>query len=214
MPSSNGLASAAAVLGVLVAMLVDGRRAPAIAAVAVALGLAPGLGAIGGGEGLLVLAGAAAAAVAGSAMAALLGRRPSGARRLNPSIPVFAPANRLFGSRSARLVAAALGIPVASWVSSNVSVGAVAAVSGLLFPAAYAWTCGAFRLLLSRSIVDLAAGMSMVALGAATAWQVRAGADAVNGAAVLAGLAPAAAMVAGWLEGRSARGTLPRPTSP
>ena len=87
-------------------------------------------------------------------------------------------------------------------------------MSGLLFPAAYAWTCGAFRLLLSRSIVDLAAGMSMVALGAATAWQVRAGADAVNGAAVLAGLAPAAAMVAGWLEGRSARGTLPRPTSP
>ena len=89
-------------------------------------------------------------------------------------------------------------------------VGEIAAVQGLLFPAAYAWCCGALRLVVSRTVVDLAAGLSMVAFATASAWVLRSGPDALTGAAVIASLVPISAFVAGWLGG----GRVPAPPAP
>jgi hypothetical protein len=124
---------------------------------------------------------------------------------LDPLIPAFAPPLRLFGPRSVRAWGAALAVPVASWVSFNVSIGAVAAVQGILFPVAYVWACGGLRLLVARTVEDLAVGVAMVGLSSATAWLIRGGPDAYVGAAALALLAPISATVAGWLGGRHAR---------
>jgi hypothetical protein len=45
----------------------------------------------------------------------------------------------------------------------------------------------------------------MLSRAGATAWLIRAGPDALSGAAILSLLAPAAALVSGWLAGRYGR---------
>jgi hypothetical protein len=125
--------------------------------------------------------------------------------RLDPTIPAFAPADRLFGPRSSRAFGAAAAIPVASWVSFNVPIGQVTAVEGLLFPIAYTWSCGVIRLLLARTLEDLAVAVAMVSVATGTAWLLRSGTDSFPGAALACVLAPLSALLAGWLHGRSSR---------
>jgi hypothetical protein len=202
---SAPLLSAAGVLAAVVAMMVDGRRAVAIAVVILAGGMAPTAATFGGAPGVAVLAGSALVAVLLSWSAWAAGRLLPWVAGLDPTIPAFAPTARLFGPRSIRAFGAALAVPIASWVSFNIPVGQVTAVQGFLFPTAYAWSCGVIRLLVARTVADLAVGVAMVSLSTGTAWLLRGGADSLPGAGLACAVAPVAALVAGWLAGRSSR---------
>jgi hypothetical protein len=205
---SAPLLSAAGVIAAAVAIMVDGRRAVAIAIVVLAAGLAPTAATFGGAPGVAVLGASAIAAVLLSWAGWLGGRVLPWLSGLDPTIPAFAPSDRLFGPRSGRAFGAAVAIPVASWVSFNVPVGQIATVEGLLFPIAYAWTCGVIRLVVARNVEDLGVGVAMVGIATATAWLLRSGADSIPGAALACVVAPLAAFLAGWLNGRSSRRVL------
>jgi hypothetical protein len=205
---SAPLLSAAGVIAAAVAIMVDGRRAVAIAIVVLAAGLAPTAATFGGAPGVAVLGASAIAAVLLSWAGWLGGRVLPWLSGLDPTIPAFAPSDRLFGPRSGRAFGAAVAIPVASWVSFNVPVGQIATVEGLLFPIAYAWTCGVIRLVVARNVEDLGVGVAMVGIATATAWLLRSGADSIPGAALACVVAPLAAFLAGWLNGRSSRRAL------
>lgn len=205
MPESEPLLSSLAVLAGVIAMVVDGRNAVAIASAVAALGLAPSAGSVGGGSAILVLAGAGLAGVVAEIVARPLARRVRWGSGLDPAIPIFAGGRELFGPRSIRVFAAALALPAASWVSFNAPVGAVALVQGILLPAAYIWLCGALRMILARSLVDIASGLVLAGFGGGVAWLVRGGPDAFGGLVVASALAPAACVVSGWMSGRRAR---------
>jgi hypothetical protein len=208
MGASAALLSAAGVIGAVVAMMVDGRRAVAIAVVFLAAGLAPTAATFGGAPGVAVLGACAIAAVLLALAGSIAGRILPWLSGLDPTIPAFAPSDRLFGPRSSRAFGAAAAIPVASWVSFNVPIGQITtAVQGLLFPIAYAWTCGVIRLLVARTLEDLAVGVAMVSVPTGTAWLLRSGGDSFPGAVLACVAAPLAAFVAGWLNGRGARRT-------
>jgi hypothetical protein len=66
------------------------------------------------------------------------------------------------------------------------------------------------RLLVARTVEDLAVGLAMVSLATGTAWLLRSGTDSLPGAALACAVAPIAALVAGWLAGRSSRRRLAR----
>jgi hypothetical protein len=202
---SAPLLAAAGVVAAAVAMMVDGRRAVAITAVFLAVGMAPTAATFGGAPGVAVLGVSGFGAVAFAWAGWAAGRRLPWVAGLDPSVPALAPSGQLFGPRSIRAFGAAVAVPIASWVSFNVPVGQVAAVQGLLFPTAYAWTCGVIRLLLSRNVEDLAVGVTMVSLSTGTAWLLRSGTDSLPGAVLACALAPIAALIAGWLAGRSSR---------
>jgi hypothetical protein len=207
---SAPLLSAAGVVAAIVAMMVDGRRAVAITVIALAGGMAPTAATFGGAPGVAVLGASAVAAVVFAWGGWSAGRRLPWVAGLDPTIPASAPPDRLFGPRSIRAFGAAVAVPFASWISFNVPVGQVAAVEGLLFPTAYAWSCGVIRLLLARTVEDLAVGVAMVSLATGTAWLLRSGTDSLSGAVLACAVAPIAALVAGWLAGRSSRRRLPR----
>jgi hypothetical protein len=202
---SAPLLSAAGVIAAVVAMMVDGRRAVVIAVVLLAAGLTPTAATFGGAPGVAVLGACAIAALLLSWAGWLGGRVLPWLSGLDPTIPAFAPSDRLFGARSGRAFGAAVAIPVASWVSFNVPVGQIAIVEGLLFPIAYAWTCGVIRLVVARTVEDLGVGVAMVGIATGTAWLLRSGADSIPGAALACVVAPLAAFLAGWLNGRSSR---------
>jgi hypothetical protein len=204
---SAPLLSASGVIAAVVAIMVDGRRAVAIAVVFLAAGLAPTAAAFGGAPGVAVLAGAAVASVLLAWIGWLGGRVLPWLSGLDPMIPAFAPPDRLFGPRSARAFGAAVAILVASWVSFNVPVGQITVEQGLLFPIAYAWVCGAVRLVTARTVEDLAVGVAMVGIATGTAWLLRNGSDSLPGAVFACVVAPLAAFLAGWLNGRSSRRT-------
>jgi len=190
---------------------VDGRNAVTIAVLAVAAGLAPTVAVVAGAPAALVLAGAALAGVVAGHSGRALARRLPWVAGLDPLIPAFSASRRLFGPRSVRAWGAALSVPAASWVSFNVPIGAVTTVKGVLFPVAYVWACGAVRLVVARTVEDIAVGVAMTGMGAAAAWIARGGPDVYSGAAVVAVLAPAAALTAGWLWGRHGRRPAPEP---
>ncbi|MHB8488713.1 MAG: hypothetical protein ACYDCS_10010 [Candidatus Dormibacteria bacterium] len=206
---SAPLLSAAGVVGAAVAMMADGRRAVAIAVVFLAAGLAPTAATFGGAPGVAVIGACAIAAVVLAWAGWLGGRVLPWLSGLDPTIPAFAPSDRLFGPRSARAFGAAVAIPVASWVSFNVPVGQVTAVEGLLFPMAYAWTCGVIRLLVARTVEDLLVGVGMVGIAIGAAWLLRGGGDSFPGAVLACAVAPLAAFLGGWLHGRSSRRASP-----
>ncbi len=206
---SAPLLSVAGVIAAVVAMMVDGRRAAAIAIVFLTAGLAPTAATFGGAPGAAVLGACAIAAVVLAYAGWLGGRVLPWLTGLDPTIPAFAPADRLFGPRSARAFGAAVALPVASWVSFNVPVGQVTAVEGLLFPIVYAWTCGVIRLLVARTLEDLAVGVAMVGIATGTAWLLRSGNDSFPGSVLACSVAPLAAFLAGWLHGRSSRRSRP-----
>jgi len=94
-------------------------------------------------------------------------------------------------------------------VSFNVPVGQVTVSEGLLFPIAYAWVCGVVRLLVARTVEDLAVGVAMVGIATGTAWLLRSGTDSFGGAVLACIAAPTRGLLAGWLNGRSSRRTRP-----
>jgi hypothetical protein len=91
-------------------------------------------------------------------------------------------------------------------VSFNVPIGQIATVGGLLFPIAYAWTCGVIRLLVARTVEDLGVAVAMIGIATGTAWLLRSGTDSFPGGVLACAAAPLAALLAGWLNGRSSRG--------
>ena len=115
-------------------MMVDGRRAVAIAVVLLAAGLAPTAATFGGAPGVAVLGACAVAAVLLAWGGWLGGRVLPWLSGLDPTIPAFAPSDRLFGPRSGRAFGAAVAVPVASWVSFNVPVGQIADGRGTALP--------------------------------------------------------------------------------
>jgi len=192
-------------VGGAVAALVDGPRAVGMAALVLGLTLAPAAANVAGfpGAAVVIVAGLAAALLGPAARrgAEALGR-VSG---LDPLVPVVAPREALFGPRSIRAAAAGMALVAASWVSLNVLVGPAGTAQGAVFAAAYIWLVGAIRLLRGRALEDLLVGGAGVALAGAVGWILEAGPGALPEAAVAAGLAPAAAVTAGWLQGRHHR---------
>jgi hypothetical protein len=196
---NDPLLDSLAFVGAVVAVLVDQRRAVFWACLAVAVCLAPTAAALSGPGAAIILGGAAAAAgIAGESARLLFGRltrRPES----GPLIPVAAPPDSLFGPRSLRAFAALVALPAASWISFNVPVGSIAVVQGLLFPPTFTFLCGAIRLLLARTIGDLAVGVAVIALAVAVGWFLRGGSDPLPAAAGMALLAPLAAVLEEWL---------------
>jgi hypothetical protein len=205
MSVSQPLLSSLAVVAGVVAMFVDGRNAVASALAVVGLGLAPSAASVGGGPALIVLVAAGVGGALVEVITRSLARRAPLVVGLDPSVPIFASGRELFGPRSVRILAAALALPAASWVSFNAPVGAVAVVQGLLLPAAYIWICGALRLVVARNLADVVVGIALVGFGGGVSWLIRGGPDAFGGLVVACSLAPAASLVSGWLAGRHAR---------
>jgi hypothetical protein len=184
------------------AMIVDGRRAVALAAIAVAAGLAPTVADVGGQPAAAVLIAAGLATLLVVPAADRLGRRGGGPGHLDPLVPVVSSGEPLFGPRSARVAAAAAAVPAASWVSFNVPASGLALTTGLLFAVAYAWLCGAARALLARTVEDLAVATAMVSLAGASGWILRGGSGSLVEAGLVAAIAPLSGIAAGWLRGR------------
>jgi len=203
---SQFLISSLGLLGALVAATVDGRRAVVLAAAAVGLGLTPAALAVGGAPEAAVPLVAAAMALLAGPLSRRLAERLPGVPGLNPAVPVVSPRAGLFGPRSIRVAATALAMPAASWVSLNVEVGGVATAKGVVFAAAFTWLVGAARLLVGRTVEDLAVGAAVVGMAGGVSWTVQVGPSALAAAVLLAALAPMAAATSGWLSGRHRRG--------
>jgi hypothetical protein len=73
-----------------------------------------------------------------------------------------------------------------------------------LFPAAYVAVCGLMRLLLARTVEDLAVAACMVSLAAAAASALGVEPLPLRQEAIAAALAPLSAAGVGWLIGRHA----------
>jgi hypothetical protein len=208
---NQSLIATLAFLAGLVVVLADGRSAVPLAAFLTGLALAPAAASVGGTPAALVPLVLGSAALLTSRVARTAAERLPAVPGLDPEVPVVVPLGGLFGPRSVRVIAGALAIPAASWVSLNVSVGGAAVASGAVFAAAYLWLAGMVRLLRARAVDELAVGAAVVALAAATGWLLEAGPGAVPEAAAVAGLAPGAAAVAGWLTGRHRRRSVVTP---
>jgi hypothetical protein len=202
---SFDFASICAFVGVAAALMVDGRRAVALAAVAGSLGLAPAAAYLGGSTTALILLGAAPATVAALNVAYRIARLAPGSAGLDPDVPLFSQPSAWFGPRSTRVAVGAIALPCASWMSFNVNLGGVAAVAGLGFPAAYAWICGVGRILVARSAEDVCVGAALIGFGMSLAWMIRDGSQSASDYVILLVMLPAAAALTGWLSGRHAR---------
>ena len=192
-------------IAAVIATLVDGRHAVAIATAALALGLAPTAASVAGDLGGLALLTAALGAVVAERLARAVASRLTWVAGLDPDVPVYAPPQELFGPRSTRLAGAVFVIPMASWVSFNVPVGGGGTVIGLLFPCIYAALCGAIRLLVARTLEDTAVGVAGLGMGSATAWILVAGPAQLDVAAAGLALPVIAALSMGWLGARHRR---------
>jgi hypothetical protein len=201
------LASYCAFVGVAVMLMVDGRRAVAVAAVAGSLGLAPAAAYLGGSVTALIILGVAPVTVAVVALSHRLAKIAPETVGLDPDVPMFAQPTAWFGPRSTRAAVVAIALPCASWMSFNVNLGGVAAVAGLGFPAAYAWLCGVGRILVARSVEDVCVGALLIGYGMALAWMIRDGSQSIANYVILLAILPIAGAITGWLSGRHARRT-------
>ena len=197
----------------LVVALVDGHRAVPLAATAAGVGLLPTMSAVGGEPATLLMFLAVTGTVVTVLAAEALAVRWPWVAGLDPDVSLFSPPDALFGPRSARLLAAVLSLPVASWVSFNIPIGGIVGVEGLLFASAYVWCCGVVRLVVARTVEDLSVGVVAVALAGASAWLVRGGPGAIDEAAVLVALGPVIGATVGWLSGRHHRRRSALPSS-
>lgn len=189
-------------VGGVVAVLVDGRKAVPIAALAVALSLAPTAAQAAGALPTMILLCTAASAGIVALFSNKLARRMRHRSGLDPDIPLVTSKSALFGPRSTRAVAAALALPAASWISFNVPVGSIADTQGLMFGTAFIWLCGAARLVLSTSLEDLAVGFVSISFAGATGVLIRGGNHLVYELLVAATLPVVLAASVGWLSGR------------
>jgi hypothetical protein len=191
-----------------VVVLVDRRRAVVTACIVVALGLAPVAATYGGsGAAIVVLGAGAAAAVAGSLAGVISARMPA-RPGVDPLQPVGTANQGLFGPRSVRVMGALVALLAASWVSFNVPVGSVVPVQGVLFPVAFVFMCGLLRVVLARNLTDLAVGVAVIATAVSVGWLLRGGGGPLPDAAGVVAIAPAVAVIDGWLGFRH-RGSAP-----
>ena len=204
MEANEPLLAGAAFLAAVIVVLVDRRNAVVYASIAAGLGLAPSAAAVYGADAALLLLSAAAVTGLVGPISRAAAHRAGWAAGLDPMVPVVTGSEALFGPRSVRVAAGTAVLPAASWISFNVPLGSASTVSGVLFPAALVFGCGAMRLLTARTVVDLAVGVAGVGLASSSAWLICGGVDTLPTAAAAAALAPAAAMTAGWLSGRHA----------
>lgn len=188
--------------GAAVAVMVDGRWAVAVAALAAAVGVFPASAEFGGIGASAALLGVAVAACAATWAARVLSAHLPGPAGAATGGPAARAAGALFGPRSIRAAAAVITLPAASWVSFNIPVGSVAAVEGRLFPVAVVFAIGAVRLLLARALSDLAVGVGVVAVALGAAWLLRGGPQPLPAAIGVAALAPVAAAAESWISGR------------
>lgn len=202
---SQSLVSTIGFVTAVMVVLIDGRWAPALAAVIAVLGLTPTVLAAAGVALAGELIAIAALTVAASRIAWIAGRRLRWIARLDPDVPAQGPRDALFGPRSVRVAAAALAIPAASWVSFNVPIGLSANVQGHLFASAYLWLCGALRLVVARSIEDMAVGVVATTVAGGAGWAVGTGSRGGGSTLALMLVALAAASCAAWLGGRQSR---------
>lgn len=197
------LFDALAVLGGVIAATADQRRAVLLAAIAVALTLSPVAAFFEGGSAVLLLYSAVAAGGILGGITRILAHRIGGSRKaIDPIVPVYTPKTELFGSRSRRLTAAALAIPVASWISYNIPAGAGTDLYAVMFPVAFIAICGGIRLLLARTVEDLAVGVAVTGIAAGVGWMVHGGASSLSAAVAPLLLAVAAIVIADWLSAR------------
>lgn len=192
-----------------VLVVVDGRNAVGIAAMVCAACLAPSVAESTDGTAALVVVAAGLLAAVMVPLGRFVARRTVWLPGLDPVVPVVTVDGSLFGPRSIRVACGAAVLPAASWVSFNVPVGNATTVTGILFPAAIVWSCAAVRLLLARTVVDIAVGVAAVGIAGAVGWLAAEGPTAVPGALAVASLAPALGLAAGWLSGRHAVGARP-----
>jgi hypothetical protein len=214
METNEPLLAAAAFFAAVVVTVADGRNAVTYASIAAAMGLAPSVASLYGAQAALVLLAAAVAAVVLGALSRALARRVGPVAGVDPSVPVVAGSDGLFGPRSIRVAIAVLVLPGASWVSFNIPLGSASTVSGVLFPAALLWGCAGMRLLTASTLGDIAVGVAVLGIAAAAAWFICAGVDTMATAAAAAALAPGAAVIAGWLRGRRAAPSTTSATAP
>ena len=217
MDTNEPLLAGAAFLAAVVVTVVDGRNAVTYAALAAALGLAPSVASLYGGDGALTL-------IAAAVLAALLGplsrsaaHRISRMAGIDPNVPVVAGDGGLFGPRSIRVATAVLVLPGASWVSFNIPLGSASTVSGVLFPAALLWGCAGVRLLTARTLADVAVGVAVLGIsgGRCLVHLCRRRHYGHCGGRGSVSCASGAALTAGWLRGRhaGAGGGAPQPAS-
>ena len=176
---SAPLLSAAGVIAAVIAMMVDGRRAVAIAVVVLAAGLAPTAATFGGAPGVAVLGACAVAAVAcwpgqggwadGSSPGSPGSTRPSPRSR-----PPTGSSGRAAAGRSARRSR----FPIASWVSFNVpdrpgrpwsrGCSSRSPTPGRAASSGWSW--------LEPSRISRV-GVAMVGIATGTAWLLRSGSE-------------------------------------
>jgi hypothetical protein len=200
---NQSLLDVLALAGAVVAVLADGRVGVVVAAFAAAAGLAAAAAVFGGGWAAVLLLGAFVAAVGTAA----LGRALASAARGHSGGADLASAGArrresLFGPRTLRLVAAAVALPAASWISFNVALGSVVVVQGRLFPVAVVFAIGCVRVLLARTLTDLATGVAVIAIATGVAWLLRGGGNPLPATAGVLALVPLVAGVEAWLGAR------------
>jgi hypothetical protein len=202
---SQTLIASIGFLGGIVIAVVDGARAARIASLLAGLALAPAAWSIGGDLAAASLIGAGLTATVASVVTEGVAGRLRVIPGLDPTVPVVAPRDQLFGPRSVRVAGAAVAVLAASWASLNIQVGGAASDQGAVFAASYVWLVGAVRLVRALALEDLAVACVAVSLAGATGWILQAGPSALPEALAGAGLAPIAAAAAGWLKGRHRR---------
>lgn len=190
-------------LGVVVASLVDGRRAVPLAALSLSIALVPTVvPAQGSGAALLLLGVAVLTWLMGEVAYRVARSHFSWAAGLDPLVPVAFSRAELFGPRSIRVASTVVSIPVASWAHFHVALGGLATTTGFLFPLFYAWVCTGFRFLTARTLEDVAVATTMIAVASASGWMVHGGGHAFIGAGGVMMVSPLSATIVGWLAGR------------
>ena len=189
-------------IGVVIAMVADGRIAVAAAALVSALCLAPDVAYVAGQDAALTVLGFGFATPLLMFVSYRIAQRLPLRDGIDPVAPMFSSAYSLFGPRSTRVAVAVLALPCASWMTFNVAVPGVAVGAGVLFPPTYTWLCGAGRLLVAKTVEDLGVGVLLAGFGIAVAWSTRDGASATTYANALLALGPVSGLITGWLIGR------------
>ncbi len=196
------LYSSIAFIAAFIVSAVDGRRAVSWSLLAAGAGLVGTAASAAGLDGALVLIGAVAAGGILERTAEWLVRNRWQSSAQDPLREFRSVQEKLFGPRSQRIIAAAIAVPSASWVSFNIPVGSVANIEGVLFAPCILWLCGIFRLVLARTVEDVCAGAGVLLLGTAVGWLERTGQGGIPEYAVLLVISAGIALLAGILNGR------------
>ncbi len=196
------LYSSIAFVAAFIVSAVDGRRAVSWSLLAAGIGLVGTAASAAGLDGALFLAGAVAAGALFERTSEWIVRSRWQSSAQDPLREFRSVREKLFGPRSQRVIAAAIAVPSASWVSFNIPVGSVASIQGVLFAPCVLWLCGVFRLVLARTVEDVCAGAGVLFLATAVGWLERTGQSGIAEYAALLVCTAGIALLGGVLNGR------------